>query len=450
MTEQNNYTIKQLSKRLNVSDRTILRELSRGKMKSVRVGRKHLISENELDRYLHRESSNINNKVECYFRENSGEMIDLLHQLVSLPSVGYKTNQEEQLARFIVKKLEEKNIRSVLLKEGDAIAIRASYGWAEEGVVIDCPLDTAPVGDIDKWDYPPFGGIVEAGKMYGRGTADCKAGIVAAIYTLLALKKYVDEEKVRVELVFDGGEQDGSYKGMKMVIQRGLHASSGVIGYAGDEFDFAIGCRGYHRYTFKILGRSAHTGSRYNVGVNAIENMAKFISEMKKTKLDTSKLKHFPFGQKMTFSLIEGGREINIVPDECTARLDFRTTPDYSKDYVDRLIKTTIKNIKSKDKKFQIEWKYDLGNEGYVVDEKEKIVKSLGASIKQVYKKSPAIVANGPSHIGTLLAKEGVPTVVWGPRGGNVHSYNEYVKINSIPKTSLIYLNSILDYFDLC
>jgi acetylornithine deacetylase/succinyl-diaminopimelate desuccinylase-like protein len=152
----------------------------------------------------------------------------------------------------------------------------------------------------------------------------------------------------------------------------------------------------------------------------------------------------------MTFSLIEGGREINIVPDECTTRLDFRTTPDYSKDYVDKLIKTNIKIVKSKDKKFQIEWKYDLGNEGYVVDEKEEIVKSLKKSIKQVYKKSPAIVANGPSHIGTLLTKEGVPTVVWGPRGGNVHSYNEYVEINSIPKTSLIYLNSVLDYFGLC
>lgn len=450
MINNKNYTVKQLSKHLNVSERTILRELNSGKMESVRVGRKHLISESELNRYLHRESSSISKKVGRYFQEKNGEMVDLLHQMVSLPSVGYKANQGEQLAKFIVKTLEGRNIRSVFLKEGDAIAVRASYGWAEKGIVIDCPLDTAPVGDIDKWKYPPFGGVIKAGKMYGRGTADCKAGIVAAIFTLLALKKFVDEKKVRVELVFDGGEQDGSYKGMKMVIKRGLHANAGIIGYAGDEFDFAIGCRGYHRYTFKTLGRSAHTGSRYNVGVNAIEKMAKFISEMKKAKLNKSEAKHFPFGQKMTFSLIEGGREINIVPDECTTRLDFRTTPDYSKDYVDRLIKTNIKIVKSKDKKFQIEWKYDLGNEGYVVDEKEEIVKSLKKSIKQVYKKSPAIVANGPSHIGTLLTKEGVPTVVWGPRGGNVHSYNEYVEINSIPKTSLIYLNSVLDYFGLC
>ncbi|MBU0569148.1 M20/M25/M40 family metallo-hydrolase [Patescibacteria group bacterium] len=442
------YTVDEVAKKLRVSKRTILREINRGKLHSQKAGRKYLISEKHLKMYLDKDEGNVEKTLSKFFKSKKTEMVNLLQKMVSLPSVGYDSNQEIYLAEFVNKQMQDMGIRSVLMREGNAIAVRGSYGYADKGIVIDCPLDTAPVGDIRNWEYPPFGGVIKAGKMYGRGTADCKAGIVSAIYSLLGLKQTVDENKIRLELIFDGGEQDGSYKGMEMVVKRGLHADAGIIGYAGDEFELAIGCRGYHRYTFTTKGKSTHTGARYNLGINAIEKMVDFIKEMYAISLPKSKNIFYPFGNKMTFSMINGGREINVVPDECTARLDFRTTPDYSKKLVDKLIEETINKIKKKDKNFEVDWKYDLGNEGYIVDEKDELIKLANESIKTTYKRKALVVANGPSHIGTILARYGIPTIVWGPRGGNVHSYNEYVEIDSIPMTSKIYADTVLKYFE--
>lgn len=442
------YTIKETANKLKVSSKTIHREIVRGKLETERVGRRILISEKALSKYLQKNSGDERKKISLFLEKKKSEMIDLLQKMVSLPSVGYKLSNEFELAKFICGKLQDYGIRSVLLREREAVAVRASYGYADKGFLVNCPLDTAPIGNLENWKYPPFAGIIKAGKMYGRGTADCKAGIVSAIYSLLALKEVIKEDDVRLELVFDGGEQDGSYVGMQMVLDRGLHADSAIIGYAGDEFDLAIGCRGYHRYTFKTLGKSAHTGARYNSGINAVKSMVNFVQDMNAKSLPKSSNKYFPFGQKITFSVIEGGRVINVVPDECIAKLDFRITPDYSKKYIDKMISTVVGSLQKKDKDFSIIWSYDVGNEGYVISDKEKIVICVNDAISKIYSKKAHLVASGPSHVGSILFNEKIPSVVWGPRGGSVHSYNEYIEINSLYETANVYAVAVLNYFN--
>src|SRR4030042_3777601 len=430
------YTVEDVAKELRVSKKTILREIKKGRLKVEKVGRRFLISEKKMDIYLNRDLLSERKKLSLYIKSKKSEMVDLLQKMVSLPSVGYESNGEFGLAKFIYQKLQEFGIRSVLLKEGESVAVRASFGYADKSLLINSPLDTAPVGNLGNLKYPPFAGIIKAGKMYGRGSADCKAGIISAIYALLALKKVVPEEIIRTELVFDGGEQDGSYTGMQMVLARGLYANSAIIGYAGDEFDLAIGCRGYHRYSFKTLGKSAHTGARFNFGINAVNLMIDFIKEMNLQRLPKSKNKYFPFGQKVTFSIIEGGIAINVVPDECISKLDFRITPDFSKVFVDEMIGRVIRNLREKDGNFSIVWNYDVGNEGYVISEKEDVVVSTNKAISQVYMRRARLVASGPSHVGSILYSKKIPSVVWGPRGGNVHSYDEYIEVDSLPETA--------------
>lgn len=442
-----NYTIQELAEKLKVSQRTILREIQRGKIKASKVGRRHLIAEKELKRYLEEGETDLDKNIKKYINSKKGEMINLLQKMVSMASDTNELGQEGRLANFIKTILDESGIRSVLYKEKDTVAIRGSFGYADEGILLDCPLDTVSAGDIKKWSYPPFEGVIKGGRMYGRGVADCKAGIVAMIYAVLALKEYVDEEKVRVELVFDGGEQSGSYNGMKLVLSKGLPVEVGIVGYAGEMSGLPIGARGYHRYTFKTSGKAVHTGARYKKGVNAISKMVKFISLLERKKLPKPKGRLFSFGNRLTFSIIEGGRAINILPDECKSRLDVRTTPEVRKAVIDRMLVKIIKEIKTRDKDFDISWKYDVGEEGFLLDRNLKIIKSVRKAIKEELKKDMSLIATGPAHIGNLLYKRNIPVVVWGPKGENFHSYDEYVEINSIPTISAIYAQTVLKYF---
>ncbi len=48
-------------------------------------------------------------------------------------------------------------------------------------------VDVVPEGDLESWNYPPFEGIVEDGKLYGRGTQDDKGPTISAIYAVKVL-----------------------------------------------------------------------------------------------------------------------------------------------------------------------------------------------------------------------------------------------------------------------
>ncbi len=450
MEANNKFSIEEVAKQLKVSDRTLLREIKRGNLKAEKAGRRYLIPHANLEQYLKRETQelDLDKKIEEYLISKKAEMVTLLQRLVALNSDSNDLGQEGRAAHFIKTFLEKHDIRCVVYEEGKAVAVRASYGYANDGILLDCPLDTTPAGDFGKWTYPPFEGVIKDKKMFGRGTADAKAGIVCQIYTLLALKEFVPEEKIRVEMVFDGGEQNGEYLGMELAVKKGLPVTAGIIGYSGYNGELQIGARGYHRYTLTSHGKSSHTGSKNHYGINAVENLCDVISEMHKQELPSSKIPLFPFGSRMTFSMIEGGYAINIVPDTAMARVDVRVTPDIKREWVTNFLKNHLYRIQKSDPKVSIDIQYDLGREGYMLNANEKIVTTLQSVVKDVIKKTPKPVAAGPAHIGNLLYEHNIPVLIWGPRGGNVHSYDEYVELDSLPETSVIYANTILKYFE--
>ncbi|KKQ44035.1 MAG: ArgE/DapE family peptidase [Candidatus Woesebacteria bacterium GW2011_GWA1_37_8] len=202
------YTIAEAAKITKVSQRTLLRAIKNGNLKTEKAGRRHLISERTLNSYLGGSNISLNDALLTFLKNKKSEMVATLQKIVSMPSISSEIGQEEKLANYIKKRLDEWGIRCVVYKEGTSIAVRATYGFANEGFLLDSPLDTLPAGDSVKWTHPPFDGEVVNGKMYGRGTADAKAGIVTQLYSLLFFKRNIDEDKVRIELVFYTLRQD--------------------------------------------------------------------------------------------------------------------------------------------------------------------------------------------------------------------------------------------------
>jgi succinyl-diaminopimelate desuccinylase len=450
MAAHQHYTVEDLARQLQVSRRTILREIHRGKLPAHKAGRRFLISPAQLQTYLRSSSPSQDHlqAIHRFCRDHQSEMVVLLQKLVSFPSESAASSQVEDLARYLKHTLEKFRFRSSLFGLGTHPTVRATFGYAEHGLLFNCPIDAVPAGDLQHWDYPPYDGVIKDGMMYGRGTADCKAGIVAMLYALLALRQVVDERALRIELVFDSDEQTGNYQGMRLALQKGLDVSAGVIGYAADSpHELTIGARGYHRYLFTAHGRSAHTGARFNLGVNAIDQMIKFIQEMNQVNLPRPGKGLFPFGPRLTFSTIHGGTTINVVPDLCQAQLDVRTTPELNHSQLQKIIDRVISHLKRQSSDFNLDYQYLVGHEAYQVKPKDPVVTTFQTAIKHTLHLSPRLSACGPSHTGNLLAEHHIPVIIWGPRGTNVHAYNEYVDIHSLPATAEIYAQAALNFF---
>ncbi len=61
-------------------------------------------------------------------------------------------------------------------------------GTSEEIMGILGHLDVVPEGDLSGWKFDPYEGVIEDGKIYGRGTDDDKGATLAAYFAMKALK----------------------------------------------------------------------------------------------------------------------------------------------------------------------------------------------------------------------------------------------------------------------
>ena len=76
--------------------------------------------------------------------------------------------------------------------------------------------DVVPVGDETAWRHDPFGGVLEGGKLFGRGAADMKGGIAAFV---AAVRTFVGRNPPgSISLIITGDEEgDAEFGTVKMV-----------------------------------------------------------------------------------------------------------------------------------------------------------------------------------------------------------------------------------------
>lgn len=73
-------------------------------------------------------------------------------------------------------------------------------------------LDVVPAGS--GWSHEPYGGEIEDGKIYGRGTTDDKGPVISCLYAMKALKDSGYQPEATVRLIL-GLDEETHWKGMK-------------------------------------------------------------------------------------------------------------------------------------------------------------------------------------------------------------------------------------------
>lgn len=84
----------------------------------------------------------------------------------------------------------------------------AEYGEGEEMVAVLGHLDVVPLGE--GWTYPPLGGEIHDGRMYGRGVADDKGATIGAFFALKAIRDLKLPIDRRIRIMFGTDEECGS------------------------------------------------------------------------------------------------------------------------------------------------------------------------------------------------------------------------------------------------
>lgn len=135
-------------------------------------------------------------------------------------------------------------------------------------IILNAHIDTVEAGDSGRWAHDPFGGEVIGDRLYGRGSCDMKAGLVANLYAIRILQELCI--RLRGDVIAESviSEEDGG-AGALAAILRG-HRADAVIITEPTELAILPAQGGSLMFRIRVPGRSAHAAVR-DEGVSAIE-----------------------------------------------------------------------------------------------------------------------------------------------------------------------------------
>ncbi|WP_250036714.1 dipeptidase [Paractinoplanes maris] len=144
-------------------------------------------------------------------REMPGVRSDL-ERLIRIPGIafdGFDHSHVERSAAAVAELSRGCGLRTSVVRSGGQPAVlgRRAAPPGAPTVLLYAHHDVQPAGDLARWHSDPFEPVERDGRLYGRGAADDKAGVMTHIAALRALS---DDLAVGIVLFVEGEEEYGS------------------------------------------------------------------------------------------------------------------------------------------------------------------------------------------------------------------------------------------------
>ena len=206
------------------------------------------------------------------------------------------------------------------------------------GLIISGHIDTVPFEGQPGWQRDPLKLEVTDERIYGRGASDMKGFIAQCV----EVARVLEALKLRRPLVFvfTANEEVGG-EGAKRVAPELPHLLGDVptprLAWIGEPSSNRVirAQKSIATLSVKVSGRGGHSGLPEQ-GVNAIAVMGKVINALgglqaeRRRARDAELAALFPDSpyDVMNFGVISGGLAHNIIAEECTLKVSYRSLPN--------------------------------------------------------------------------------------------------------------------------
>lgn len=370
------------------------------------------------------------------------EIVHLCQELVRIPSY---SGQEGDVAQAI---------RSIMGKLGfDDIRVDA-YGNVTGGIkgirpgkrlILDGHIDTVPVEDANVWSKDPFGGELENGRIYGRGTSDMKgavAAMLAAVGFFGADKKRDFAGSVYVSCVV----HEECFEGVAArSVSQQLKPDCVIIGECS-ELNLKKGQRGRAEIVLETFGRPAHSANP-EAGRNAVYAMAQLIERIRELPMTA----HPVLGKgilELTDIKSAPYPGASVVPEYCRATYDRRLLVGETPETVLQPLQELVAAWNAQQDGLSAKVSYAKGKEdcytggsiegerffpGWLLEESHPWVQTALQGLKQAGL-NPTLTQYSFCTNGSHYAGEaGIPTIGFGPSRENLaHTIDEHIEVEQL------------------
>lgn len=254
--------------------------------------------------------------------------VDLTRELLRINTVNPPGNERE-CTRRLGALLEEAGFQVAYHEYADRrTSLVARLGGDDQSapLCLTGHVDTVALGALP-WTRDAFDGETDGDRMYGRGVSDMKAGVASMVLAAIDLAPQLSRQRSGpgITLVLTAAEEGGCV-GSRELLGSGLLESAGalLVGEPTANGPY-VGHKGALKVWAEFSGVTAH-GSMPQLGDNAVYKAARAALELQ--AFDFGVPAHPVMGlPTLNVGVLEGGMNINSVPDRARLGVDIRTVP---------------------------------------------------------------------------------------------------------------------------
>ena len=378
-------------------------------------------------------------------------VLKILEELIAIESVNPALEEgasgEKNVADYLearCKKSGLKTFRQPVLGEREnlLIELRAPSEKPRPTLLFEAHMDTVGLGSMQN----PLQSIHRDGKLFGRGSVDnkaCLAGMLWALETAAAQNLALPCDVVLAATI----DEEHCFLGVLGLLEAGLDFSGAVVGEA-TQMQIVIAHKGVCRFAIQTHGRAAHSSIPHE-GDSAISQMRKvldFIADVIEPEL--SKQSHPLCGSPtIVVGTINGGTQINIVPERCEIQVDRRVIPGENSREVLQVFEARLRDFtKNSGVNFSIhelllDNPLDTSSEENIVTASQKVAAHFGFS-------TTLLGVPYGSDASKLQSLGDIPTIVFGPGSiAQAHTAEEFVPTLEVVQAAEFYLQ-LMKKFD--
>lgn len=312
-------------------------------------------------------------------------------------------------------------------------------------LILNGHMDVVPTGPTDMWERPPFDPWIDGDWLYGRGSADMKAGLAANIFALDALKS-LGYQPAATTYIQSVTEEECTGNGALSCLVRGYKADAAIIPEPEDDKLVranvgVIWCRVHLR------GRPVHTrvaGSGFSAIdgaytlMGALRGLAEDWNAQKEQHRYFEDLEH-PIN--VVFGQIQGGDWASMVPAWCWFDVRIAIYPGIKPNDAAREIEDCLRKAAQSDPALannppEVEYTGFFA-EGYVLEEGSDAEQTLADAHMTSYGKTlETEVTPGYLDARVFVLYDDCPCLVYGPYSENIHGIDERVSLSSTKRVT--------------
>jgi acetylornithine deacetylase/succinyl-diaminopimelate desuccinylase-like protein len=327
--------------------------------------------------------------------------------------------------------------------EPGRLNLLASVTGRRGGPTLCLNAHTDTVG-YDNWRAEALQPRLGGGRLYGLGAADDKAGCAAMALTLASLAK--DPPKSGTLLAAFVADEEALSIGTERLVERpGIDAAIVIEPHGLDEV--VVAHQGFGWIDVITHGVAAH-GSAPEQGVDSIAHMGHVIAALRALDAEAyAPTAGSPCGKTVFHtSTISGGTDYATYPTQTRLGIEIGTQPGEHLDNRIAEIEKILSDLAAADDTFRGDLVVKLEREPFTSTGHSALLSALNGAFERVRGRIPAEAGLNAWTDAALLQSAGIPTVLIGPAGGNLHAPGEWVSVSELGQLCRILESAVRAY----